>query len=78
MASTSMPTSFPPGYAEENHSGTLYGVAIAFIIIEILFVSLRYFGRYVTNARIGPDDILMIPATIFVVAAAALCIGTQD
>ena len=70
--------SFPPGYAQEDNSHSLYAVAIVFIILEILFFSLRTYGRYLTNAKIGVDDVLMIPALLTVIGAAALCIGTHS
>jgi Na+/H+-dicarboxylate symporter len=37
---------------------------IAFIILDVLFVSLRYLSRWLAHARLGIDDFLMVPAVI--------------
>ena len=71
----SAPTNFPANYAQQDDSGTLYGVAIAFIILETIFVGLRYYSRYLIKAKLGIDDMLMVPALLSAVSVAALLIG---
>ena len=66
---------FPPSYAQEYDGGSLYAINIAFIILEIIFVALRFYARYLSNAKLGVDDILMVPALIVVISVAVLSNG---
>ena len=53
----------------------LRNVAIAFIVLEVFFVGLRYVARYISRAPTGLDDIFMIPSLITNLGLCALAIG---
>ncbi|MCJ1246592.1 hypothetical protein MMC30_003801 [Trapelia coarctata] len=75
MASTS---SLPPQnaeYLQEDIGYQAFGCAVAFIVLEILTVGLRYFARYITKTRPGWDDWLILPCLFFSVAVCALVIA---
>lgn len=69
--------SFPPGYVEASIGGTTLAVAIAFIVLEITIVALRFIVRYLSKVRTGLDDALIIPALVFCVGVCVLAIGKQ-
>lgn len=69
---------FPPGYVEESAGGSTIGVAIAFIILEIAFFTLRLISRRLHQAKLGLDDILTVPSLIFCLAMCVLAIGKLD
>ncbi|KAI0424430.1 hypothetical protein F5Y09DRAFT_324447 [Xylaria sp. FL1042] len=51
-------------------SSVLVGTAILFIIVPVAAVSLRFYARLTTAARLGIDDWLVIPAVTLCVAIA--------
>lgn len=51
-------------YLEEYNGNTLLAIAAIFIVLETIFVGLRYYARSHTTAATGWDDIL-IPLTWF-------------
>ena len=57
-------SSLPDTYLYEYRGANLLCVAIVFIPIEILFVSLRYYSRYLIKTPTGIDDILALPSLI--------------
>ena len=65
----------PPGYAEEYSGDRLRDTAIAFIVLEVGFVTLRYISRALGKLPIGIDDYLMIPALVVCLGVDALSIG---
>jgi len=70
----SMPN-FPPGYVDENVGPHVVGVAVAFIVLEIFLVAMRFTSRYLNKIPIGLDDIFIIPSLVFCLGICALAIG---
>lgn len=68
--SPSIPT-YAPKDLEEYSGNTLLAIAAVFIVLETIFVGLRYYARSHTTAATGWDDIL-IPLAWF--ANIGLCI----
>ncbi|KAK8860023.1 integral membrane protein [Apiospora arundinis] len=64
MSETAAPN-FPPGYAEETLAPRLEAIAIAFIVLEIVVVALRFATRIIYKTRWGADDYLIPPALLF-------------
>jgi hypothetical protein len=46
----------------EYNGNKLVGVSIAFLVLNPLFVGLRFYTRRTTKAKVGYDDYLTIPA----------------
>ena len=68
----------PPMPLENSEAYTgnqLVAVAITFIVLEIIFVMLRIFARFLSKANAGLDDIMIIPALISCLAIDAICLG---
>lgn len=59
-----------PAYAREYSGDTLRDVAIAFTVLEIVFVALRAFSQHVGRKPVGLDDWIIGPALV-------LCLGTN-
>ncbi|KAF4634933.1 hypothetical protein G7Y89_g3164 [Cudoniella acicularis] len=55
---------FPPEYLAENRSHSLLVVAVLFIVLETLFISLFFTSRFRGNVPWGMDSYLMVPAFI--------------
>ncbi|MCJ1403834.1 hypothetical protein MMC11_007057 [Xylographa trunciseda] len=64
MSTLPPPSAYPPGYLDESCGGTLIGISILFIVLEAIFVLLRYYARHLTGTPRGWDD-LIIPAAWF-------------
>ena len=67
-----MPTSiqfpkgpFPPGYFTADRSEVLLGVAVTFIVLEVLVFGLRLLARKLQGAESGWDDTLVLLALVF-------------
>ena len=59
-------------------SPVLIGTGILFIIIPVAAVTVRFYARLSTAARLGIDDWLVIPAVVLCVAIAIVqIIGRQ-
>lgn len=71
------PPSFPPGFFEQYTGNAPYGVAIAFIVIESLAVTLRFWARKIGKVAWGADDTLIIPGAILCLALCACSIGER-
>ena len=54
--------SLPPGYNDEYKGNQLVGVAVTFIILDILFVGARFFAKTRVVAGLGADDYVLLPA----------------
>ena len=67
MSNHPQPT-FPPEYAKEDIGYITRNVSIAFIVLELVFVGLRYLAQHMAGEKSGVDDILMLPSLI-------LCLG---
>lgn len=65
MSSSSSPPKLSQSYIDESIGYKLTDTAIAFIVLETVFVVLRCWSRYLQKASIGWDDILIIPAYLF-------------
>ena len=74
---TTAPPSFPPGYVEENIGGSTIAVAVAFAVLEITFVALRFASRWISKTRVGIDDMFIPPALLFCLGLCALAIGKR-
>jgi hypothetical protein len=58
-------------------SSVLVGTGILFIIVPVFAVSLRFYARLTTTARLGIDDWITLPAVVLCVALAIVqIIGT--
>lgn len=73
--SDSSTRTFPPGFVNENAGGSTIGVAIAFIVLEVAFFTLRFTSRRLHKAKLGLDDILTVPSLIFCLGMCVLAIG---
>lgn len=56
---------FPPGYLEEYNGDSLLAIGIVFIILEVVFVALRFWARRIGQVAWGADDGLIIAGLIF-------------
>lgn len=61
-------TVYTPEYLAENRSDQLLDVAIAFMILETLFVGLYFFSKFKNQTFHGLDTYLMLPAFLCVVS----------
>ncbi|KAI1387685.1 uncharacterized protein F4822DRAFT_430431 [Hypoxylon trugodes] len=68
------PVTFPPGYAEETAGPRSVRVAIAFIVLDIVVVALRFATRLTYKVKLGLDDYIIIPALIFSLGMCAVTI----
>ena len=66
---------FPPGYAGEYIGYIARDVGIAFTVLEIAFVGLRYISQSMAHKRFGIDDFLILPGLILCLAINACCVG---
>ncbi|TEY39884.1 hypothetical protein BOTCAL_0448g00100 [Botryotinia calthae] len=69
-ASSNLSTEFLREYSGDQ----LMAVAITFIPINVLFVSMRFFARSLKKAPLGLDDILVIPSLILCLTLSVLAI----
>ncbi|MCJ1473008.1 hypothetical protein MMC13_001657 [Lambiella insularis] len=54
------PAAYPPGYLDENCGGTPIAIATLFIVLEAVFVLLRFYARHRTATSTGWDDVLIL------------------
>ena len=73
--STESLSDLPSAYLNENIGARLIRVAVAFIVLEFIFVTLRYYSRYTIKTRVGLDDVLITPALIICLCLNSLAIG---
>ena len=64
MSSSSPAPHLSQNYIDESIGDRLTSTAIAFIVLDTLFVALRCWSRSLQKAPIGWDDILVVPAYI--------------
>src|SRR5690625_3493294 len=62
-------------FLPDDKGHQLKHTAIAFIVVETLFVGLRYFSRYLISSRSGADDWLMPLAWLFSVGLCVISLG---
>lgn len=65
-------STFPPGYLDEYIGFKLVWLSSAFIAINVFFVGLRYFARYVSRTSIGADDYITIFSLVCAIALSAI------
>lgn len=53
-----------PGQMPQYMGYQMQTTVITFMVLGIVFVSLRFISRYVSGSRMGIDDILIIPAFV--------------
>lgn len=66
---------FPPEYIQQDASGHVVRVAVAFIVLELLLVALRFVSRSVSKTHSGLDDVLIVPALVFCLGICILAIS---
>ena len=71
MASSPSSSALSQDYIDEYIGNRLINTAIAFIVLDTIFVALRCWSRYLQKAPVGWDDLLIIPAYI---SCLSLCI----
>ena len=74
------PITFPTGplpesYVKADRSSILWGVGIAFIVLELAAFGLRVVARRAKGGGFGWDDALMSSGLFFNLALCALCLG---
>ena len=75
MSSSSGSQSLPPQYLEAYIGHELVAVAVMFIVLDIICVTLRISARHLSKARLGLDDYLIIPSLMICVGVCAICIS---
>ncbi|KAF2180761.1 hypothetical protein K469DRAFT_639166 [Zopfia rhizophila CBS 207.26] len=70
----SEPVQFPPGFLEEDKGPSVVACCAAFIALEVVFVSLRFWARKIKKIRWGWDDAFYVLAALFSMATTILCL----
>lgn len=73
---TSVPLPPPSRRVEYNGQGSV-AVAVLFIVLEVVFVALRFWARRIGEIAWGLDDSLIIAATISCLAVIGCSLGEQ-
>jgi hypothetical protein len=71
---SSSESALSPHYISEYSGGQLIAVAVAFVPIILIFVSLRFYSRRLTNTKWGLDDYLVLTSLVIQIGASALAI----
>jgi hypothetical protein len=66
---------FPPGYFEEYSGNSLEGISIAFIVLGVAFVTLRFMSRRYTKIQGALDDTLILLALVSNISLCGLSLG---
>ncbi|KAF4636426.1 hypothetical protein G7Y89_g1666 [Cudoniella acicularis] len=74
MPSIPPQTSIPQSYLEQNIGNHLTNTAIAFIVIDTVFVGLRIWARRFSKSAFGWDDLLVVLGLVFCIGTAVTCI----
>lgn len=69
---------YSPEFSAEYKGSRPYHVAIIFLCLETLCVTLRIWARRIGRVAWGADDTLMIPGTILCLAVCACATGEQS
>ena len=75
--SAASPAKFPPGFLNQYIGHAPFAAGIAFIVLEVLAVLLRFWARRIGKVAWGADDTLIIPGAIFCVAVCGCGIGKK-
>ena len=51
-------------FLDENNYNSLHSICIAFIVLDVFFVAIRFIARYLQRAPLGWDDYLIVIALI--------------
>lgn len=62
-------------HASESNSGQLTAVSIAFIVLDICFVALRFTSRRIKKIKFNWDDFLIILGLVNVIGFAVDCLS---
>ena len=65
MSTPSVVRTYPPGFLKEYQGDRLLATSIAFIIVDVLFVTLRIYSRRLAGTTRSWDDYLIPPALVF-------------
>lgn len=76
MSAEQIATQYSPEYLAEYNGYSLFVLAITFIVVEVLCVSLRFYSLKLGKVPWGADDTLIVPGAIFCLAICACCLGT--
>ena len=61
----SLPTQqFPQSYLQEYNGDSLRDIAIAFTVLTIVVVALRFYARSISKVKIGADDLFVLPSLL--------------
>ena len=64
MNSSALPDQLSEKYLDEYIGRRLMAAALVIILMNTIFVTLRYWSRYLQKAPFGWDDILILPSYI--------------
>jgi len=67
-----------PDQLNDNRSQMVFSCAIAFVVIDISFIGMRYFTRHITKTPLGWDDLLVFPTMLFSVSVCGMQIGMKN
>ncbi|KAF2105450.1 hypothetical protein BDV96DRAFT_638820 [Lophiotrema nucula] len=67
--------SFPPGYLEEYNGHTVIAYSIVFLILQCLFLGLRFWSRHLAKVPWGWDDGFMVASAAVLTAIIATSLG---
>ncbi|KAL8836141.1 MAG: hypothetical protein Q9170_003034 [Blastenia crenularia] len=70
--SQKVPPTYTPEYLNQYNGDSLHAIAILFIVLVVIFVTLRFYARRMGRVAWGFDDSLIIPGIIFCLG---LCIA---
>jgi len=65
-----------PEYCQADIGYQASRCAIAFIVIDLLTVGLRFLARHITKTRLGWDDRLLLPALCAILGVCVVVIDT--
>lgn len=70
--------SYSPSYLNESRVGDIVAYSATFLVLQILFLSLRFWSRWLGKVPWGLDDTFMVASAIFLTAAiiTVLCRST--
>lgn len=70
-------SAYSPEYLSEYRGDSLLGVAALFIVLETVFVALRYYARHQTTSDLGWDDIVIPLAWLTSIGICIVGIGWE-
>lgn len=68
----------PPEYLNQYNGRPLVITAIAFMVLDTIFVLLRFLARHLQRAPFGWDDWLIIPGWLFILAMSSVLLVMKD